>query len=428
MPDTIRAHAGEILELTLTSFSGVSHDVKALIVDATINMSLFNKAIFGTFTLVDGVGIHYLLPLIGEETFSLSFRSRGREIKELKGHIISCSDQEFDDSYQSMTYTLDFVSEIGFQNIVANKVSHYTNAQPADAIRDIANNFLDLDKFVETLDEPYARNVEIIYPKITPFGAIDMICARTYEGRSNRSSMFVFFEDLDAYRFVNIESLFEQTVVPDYFFDVFESGASKTRDKEFYRIIDMSFKQKFDTVSRINNGLIDSELIRFDPITKRVNVSHYHYNEDARNFTPLDGSTFIPSATSNFMTRYEHKDDTTTDIGRTALQSYKVQNQLDPFEFKRLGYGKAMEILESIMQTQIDITVPGHTGRRPGDLINIPSFPRGTSFKAGTNREEYLEGRYLVTGVKHTFNQGEITTILSLAKPQFAKPIVSVEI
>lgn len=428
MPETIRAHGVEVTELTLTSTGGVKHGVLGQLVDATFNMSLFNKAIFGTITLADGVGAHYLLPIIGEEKLKIVFRSAGRAIKEFEGRVIGMRDIQYDDTYQMLQYTLDFVSELGFQNLVAPKVSHYTDANPLDAVYDITENFLQSDKFVETFDGQYAKNVEIIYPKVDPFQAIDMIVSRTYEGRGNRSSLFMFFEELDALKFVNIESLFQQESIPDYYFDMFETETSKTRDKEFYRIIDVTYDQKFNTEHKIAEGMLDSEVIRFNPITKQIQNVKTRYRTLAPNFESLDGSSFINTNTSDFLSQHEFKDEQSKDVGRTSAVSYKVLGEFDSYVYKTLSYGKSKGMFESLFQTMMEITVPGHTGRKPGDIINIPAMPRGTSFSDGTNREEYMQGKFIVTGVKHVFNQGEITTILNLSKPSFAKQIESVEI
>lgn len=429
MPNTIRAHAAEVLELRLISTSGVEHNITPLLLTMSLNMSLFNKAIFGSVTIGDGVGVHYLLPIIGEERLILSFRSRGRDVKTFEGRVTSMVNQEFDDSYQMAQYTLEFVSEIGFQNLVARKVSHYTNANPLDAIYDLTDNYLNTDKFVETMDEQYAKNVEVVYPKVDPFKAIDMVCSRTYEQRGNRSSLFMFYEDLDALKFINIESLFEQTNIPDYFFDVFETEGTNTRDREFYRILNISYDQKFNTEHKFTEGLVDSELIRFDPITKRILSTTSNFRTLAPDFTGYsEKKPFITTNTSDFLSQYETKDDSTKDIGRRSKVSYKVLNEFDSFAYKSLAFSKSAGIFEAMFQTMIEITVPGHTGRKPGDIINVPAFPRGTSFSEGSNVEEYLQGKFVVTGVRHVFNRAEITTILNLAKPSFEKRIESVEI
>ena len=426
MPNTIRAHANEILELSLTSTDGTVHKVQPLLVDGTVSMSLFNKAIFGSFVLYDGVGVHEFLPIIGEEKFKLVFRSRGRAVKELTGRILGMRDVEFDDTYSAVSYSLDFVSDLGFQSLTGKTVAHYTNASPLEALYDIVDNYFDTEKFVEYSDHQYAKNVEIIYPKVPPFKAIDMILSKTYEGRSNRSSLFFFFEDLDALRFENIESLMSQTQIPNYFFDVFETETSGTRDKEFYRIIDYNYKQKFNTQDAINNGIVDSELIRFDPITKQVLVTETKFRNVSEDLTPFDSSTFRKKNTADFLQSLETKNE--PDIGRTMTKSYKVLSSFDSFVYKSMAYGKSIAMYESILQTQLEITVPGHTGRRPGDVINISTFPNGTSYNDRSNRDRYLSGKFLVLGVRHVFNQGEITTILDLSKPSFANRIESVQI
>lgn len=435
---SIRAGGWEVAQLRITNDDGFDEDIKGLLIDCQINMSIYNKAIFGSLKILDGVGLHYACPLLGEEKIEMIFNSSGRAVKSFNGRILKMSSPQYDDNYHSITYTLDFVSETGFQNLIAPKVSHYIKTAPDLAVESIVNNFLDgggwSSKFIETFPgtdgpTPYANDVEIIFPKVSPFKAIDMIAARTYSNYISRSSLFTFYEDLDAYRFLNIDELFNQNSdVPNYFFDVFENEYYNIRDKEFYRIVNMSFNSKFDTQSKINNGMLDSSLIRFDPVKKQISSRDTTMSKMAYDLTGLDSYNFINANREDFLHEIEFDKNKSKDIGRTSVQSFKVESDFDPFDYKALAYGKTMAMFEALQQIRIDITVPGHTGRKPGDVINIPGMPRGTTYADGTNAEEYLQGRFLVVGVKHAFTLVQGSTVLTLAKPTLAQKIESKEI
>jgi hypothetical protein len=190
----------------------------------------------------------------------------------------------------------------------------------------------------------------------------------------------------------------------------------------------VSFNSKFDTQSKINNGMLDSSLIRFDPVKKQILSRDTTMSRMAYDLTGLDSYNFINANREDFLHEIEFDKSKSKDIGRTSVQSFKVESDFDPFDYKALAYGKTMAIFEALQQIRIDITVPGHTNRRPGDVINIPGMPRGTTYADGTNAEEYLQGRFLVVGVKHAFTLVQGSTVLTLAKPTLAQKIESKEI
>lgn len=432
----IRAHDVQLDSIIITNYAEtIQHDIKQIVGDVALEMGIYTKVIKGTITILDGIGLHTFLPIIGEETITIDFKSAGedRTYRNMLFRVIGIRDFEFNSAYDSASYVLDIVSDEGLVNVArGGDVRHYVKSSNSfDLVDDIVKNWLLSNKDLSSQNESYATDVEIIYPNVSPFKAIDMICRRTYDADATKASNFYFWEDLDGFKFCNLHSCFDTTPV-EYFFEVMEtagSGAGNlSRINEFFRIVSFEMPQKANTVRKINNGMVDSEYLRFNMVDKTLRFTQQTYRDQAESLKPIDKKYKLTN-TDEFLYTYETDE---TDLGKPNMMNlvnYNVQESFTSFEKRSLSYSKSAAFVESLNQMELTIVVPGNTDLQPGHTIEINNFPKGTNVSKGPDKfDRYMNGKYLVTGLRHIFDQTKITTVLDIAKPTFNADIISIPV
>lgn len=424
----------QLEEIIITSQSGASY-LLTNIASSSIDMdiSLLAPFITGTLTVEDGLGMHNIIPFVGEEKIYMSFLSDNRERKEFEGRIYRMSDMSIDDKYSSSTYILHFISEAGFQNLVKPTIDYHTNALPFTAVRNICS-VLNPDKSLITHGQCNTP-LNLVFPKVTPSRAIQMVAKNTYDASSDRASVYLFYETLDDFYFSNVEYLMDEDPVGgnEYYFHYSEEyqsapGQGEFRKREHYRILSSEEYPRFDLYDRLNGGMIESELVRLDLVTKNVLSQKTYYNDVSKNFnTPKTDNKkkkFINVHTDDFINEYKTPID--KQLANFLNTDYNVLNNSGTFSDKALSYAKSYGLFHALVQSSMKIQTSGNTDRKPGDIILISEYPRGSaSRKNRSNVDHYRSGSYIVIGVKHIFNQGKMTTILNLSKPYFDKEIES---
>ena len=429
----IRAHSVEVARIEMESHDGESRtNIMEQAVQVVMEMGIYTKTIYGSIQMYDGVGLHGSVPIIGEEKITFVFNSSGREERQVEVYVTRVYDFEFTDDYTAASYKIDFIGKEGFLNFIKRgDIDYYVNSDnPLKLIEDITDNYLETDKFVTTGDEEYTGDVEIVFPKVSPFKAIDMIRARTYNKDTTQSSAFMFFEDLNGFRFMTIDSMFKQPAV-EYVFETSESqsgGTNTNRIYELYRIISFEMRDKANTPNKFKNGMIDSELFRFSLVDKKLRSTKQQFSKFASQLPGLDNN-FRISNTTDFVNEYQKDIENLSKYnGAMHNVSYGVNQNFVSFDTKAATFSKTLAMIESLKQIQFDIVVPGNTDMMPGMLVDIKTWPRAVTYNTRDRYDKYLKGKSVVVGVKHMFNKGEITTILTCAKPSPAEKFVPIDI
>lgn len=439
----LRPHQAEIEKIDLINIDGTTKtNMLNLVTFMTLDMGIYTKVLYGTMYIMDSVGLYSSTPIIGEETIEIVLAARGYEKKKLRFNVVRIYDFEYSDDYKATAYKLDFISKEGMTNIIKDgELKHFVSTTdkftPADLVRSIVSNFLDSSKQVATGNESYADSVQVLFPKVSPFKAIDMICSRTFNGDTTKSSNFMFYEDLDQFNFKSINTMINTTPV-EYYFNSMQQGDIGTmnsnigmkREYEFFSIVNFRMPNKSNNIDRIRNGMIDSELLRFNPIDKGLHTNKQTYDQFINNFPSLE----LPEKRAPFTTMnsfeffYRYASSNPEEFASYHNVNYGVQESLTSFNSKAASFAKSSAMAEAMKQIQYDIVVPGNTKIMPGQTIEINTFPRGVDYNDGDKFEKYMSGKSIVVGVRHVYNQKDFTTILTCAKPSLAQAIESIHI
>lgn len=163
----------------------------------------FNSpTLYAEISFDDRIGLINDFPIIGEELFEITFQTPGLSYPTTyKFNTFAVSDVQQQMNGKGYTYTLKCVSKEQLTQSNIN-ISHSYNETINNIVDNIFNTFLKTEKILNI--DPCKGNETIVFPKVTPFVAIDIIKKRAVHPKY-LSSSFVFFENQDGFNFKCIE-------------------------------------------------------------------------------------------------------------------------------------------------------------------------------------------------------------------------------
>jgi hypothetical protein len=194
---------------------------------------------------------------------------------------------------------------------------------------------------------------------------------------------------------------------------------------------DVRTSQQHNLIENIEDGVYAGKFIGFDPLMRKVQIkeisyldwyskgTHANYNPNvtsAKNRENLDGSQMFgskisvyPFQSTRINNAYTKENDPTT---------ANIYDDTDNYVFQRKA------ILRNLMQTKVQMTLPGNFGVSSG--FNL--FLRMPNRAAADGSEDYdptLYGKYLIIGTRHMIKYDKHETIVELATDSSNKQFVS---
>jgi hypothetical protein len=134
----------------------------------------------------DKIGLINDFPIIGEELFEITFQTPGLSYPTTyKFNTFALSDVQQQMNGKGYTYTLKCVSKEQLTQSNINIVHSY-NETVNDIVDNIFTRYLETEKIVSI--DPCKGNETIVFPKVTPFVAIDIIRKRAVHPKYISSS------------------------------------------------------------------------------------------------------------------------------------------------------------------------------------------------------------------------------------------------
>lgn len=419
----------EISSIDIEDFTRSSSvKITKMVSSISLYMGIFDKAIYGTIQVQDAVGIHNKFPIVGEEYCTLTFRITTKEDPiVVTMRIVSISDMEYSDQYNTVVYTLNLVSELGYNNMTGSSAKQAVDAYPDEVIQFlISNTLLDPSKELPLYaPDNYKDKIRTVFPKHGGFRAIDSVCRKSFSS-DNLSSLFTFFEDYEKFNFVSIEKLIEENKQDPILINFNPIKTSKNTynnksqiDHEFFDVTVISHLEYNDSQKTIFEGLIDSEIVRYDMITGKVQNQKFDFVNDVAPRIQLLQDQVIPFNSDQF--REFMKGDTEL-IGDNNMYDYAAQETDIAWSDHKLTFGARAAIAAMLNQNRIIVVLPGNTYYQPGQVFEIKNFPAGTMYKDQPNDNPNYNGLYLCTDLKQNILGDSYSTVIGLAKLNYGRP------
>ena len=435
-----RPGAFELSDIFLTSYANDLEtgqpnrlNIRNIVTEFNIYESLDSKFLSGDMILTDATNVIQTLPLTGFERVEFFFRSPnttvGYDFGADKGHpmFVYSLKNRSGVNPRSQIYTLKFVSTEAIRNH-QTRISQAFTGQIDQMVTDICYNYLKTKK--DLMVEDTKSNHKFVMPRLKPTKAIEQL-RKNARSLHYENSGFLFFENGDGFNFKSYEGLFckkdgsPRPVKAHYspkIKNIGEDPVYALQSVENFTIL-----QQFDTLNNTANGVYASRLITHDLYNKTFEELDFDYNKEYGKQNHLEQDANGGKRSDNGILPFFNYDNGDTfgnkSEGKIYYQSEtkKIHNTHELPESKDILQKRISQHIAT-NSLIIEITAPGTTELRVGDIVNF-TLPKYAPFSKEDpkDNDKYLSGRYLISAARHhvsTLNKRH-TLALELIKDSF---------
>jgi len=442
-PQNYRPGASEY-EVILFNHKDEYSDISRIVAEINIYEDIFSNVVKADFLIDDSQGLTESLPIVGDEYIEMAIRaSVDAEKIRLKFRVYKL-DKRLIAKERQHQYVLRAVSEELIDNLLTIADNYYVGKKPNEMAQAIFDEYLSAGG--KTLDaEPCVNLFTATGARHHPIEFINLLTTEAQSEEFPDSSFYLFWETQKGFNFKSINKLLNESPVESYYLADPTAGEEISQDKasiKKYQIITaMSFDRSFDIMKGLTGGMLDTTVAYIDPIMKKYEEFTFSYIKD---FDKLDsiagtdgkggGNPILPKEIGKYIETNgtSHMRLISTDFNDEDTQTLdgRITEATDPHKFhssKRWKYyHNGVALLQSLHQYTINITVPGNSDIKAGDLINI--FIPENSPLMTDDAIKYIKlfgqisPKFLVTAVMHNYKQttGDYYTTIQGVKQSFA--------
>lgn len=368
------------------------------LIPAMVEVDLFESinesSVSGMISIVDTMNLADILPLYGNETIEICFYTAGNENNpvEYTGRVYKISERHRITEH-SMGYTIMFCSEEQIKSERMFVQSGYENTIDNIA-RDILGNKLGSSK--EFNVEKTKGIMKYVLGSIHPIQAIGMISKNAIG--SNDNTGYIFYEDLNKFNFVSLQSLYQQEPITEYTYrnaGYYEDVKNRAAE-QFNSIQEIKILEENSLLDRVMDGLHGSKHMYFDLLSKKPTVVDYsksEYYEKSKSLGALADKKEVDSGDDVLFMNYNNN---VQDIAQT--RTLNKMRKLESETFKT------------------EITVFGDSTIRAGMVVYV-TIPNWNSDQL--NIRSVYSGNMLIGSIRHTITQKHYAQSIMLQKESY---------
>jgi len=261
---------------------------------------------------------------------------------------------------------------------------------------------------------------DYIIPNWCVYSTIHWLAARSI-GVVAKGASFLFFETLEGFKFVSLETLFEigKNLVENdrslvYNFTGIPSTTEEIRQQYGNKIItSVNVVQSPNVVENIQRGMYSSKMIYHDLVERNYEVVEYDYRQSYQD--DLNYKHTYRNVYPHVHLNEEPLSRMDVAINNYDSDSYifyqpKSDNYPDLWKQSRISQ------LQQIENVKLELTTEGHMNINVGKVVevNLGDVRSGVS-----GLDPLYSGYYLVTGLRHKIDQNKYELVMEVAKDSF---------
>ena len=389
----------------LTSTGIAQLDFEKNVTALDLAESVFSNTVFATIIVTDVNNLISNMHFVGQEyvTLKLSTPSLDSPIIDKVFSVVSVTGRE-DISVGAQVYVLNCVSPELLRSNRTRVTQSYTDTN-SNIIKEILKDPSLLQSHKKFVVEKTQGIRKHIATNMRPLEFIRNLTRESISASNSGSPHFLFYENLDGFNFVTLDSLYNQDATAS--FEVGEvlaidAEVKKDYEEDFSRLLDYLPSNTIDMLKGSRSGMFGSNLIKYNIFEKRYEVTDYKYLRDFNQFSrirekPKYNNTDVELDKTDAR-RHLHPTSNSegTDI-RYDDASY-VDNQCEQWILSRRS-----RMLELTMGDTHVVSIHGRAGLTIGDKVHMTIPITGKSH--GGSEEDPNTGDFLITQIKHSFTQ-----------------------
>lgn len=398
--------------LLKSDISNKELDLQVDVIELSVFEAISQPFVTAELYIADALALTSIMPIVGQETVTITFKTPDDSIlKSVDVTLRVVSVEHFRRINQrTASYLIHLASEEYFNDLNTRIMKSYREKPISDMVQDIATYFL---KSSKTLDiEATDGNRTIVIPNMHPTRALQFL-AKEAKSQQHEPSNYVFYENLDKLRFVTLDSLIKERAYDSYYAtekdwskDSAQSlrdtvtgssrGGTSTKPFELTKITHFQFVNLFSIDKTMAMGGFENKALVIDPIYSLFETKTYEYFEDHSKLAhTTDGQAGKVIIESNHI---QKDNESLLNYYMTNTNGSGIDTDQKPDFYHLMRASTAL--LDNIV---VNITVPGDSDRRAGDVIKIefPEYGGTDDVKNEINR--FISGEYLVLSVRHLY-------------------------
>lgn len=414
----------KVTDIRLRSFNGTETSLSRAFVEASVFEDIYSGFVTAIVTVYDTFNLIERFPIIGHETLTLQFRSAGLPNTdentinlELAVYKVANITSE---KAKEQQYSLYCISKEAIRDS-QTKISKAYSDLSSNIIQDIVRNELKSDKPL-TIEESAYRQ-DIVVPNWSPMFTAKWLCRRSIS-QQHKDASYVFFETTRGFVFQTLESL-NDVKDPVKFINLVDRVEKGDINTNFNRAFTYQINDSLDTINFYDDGLFAGKLYSHDPVKKQFRTFEYNYIDDFKNYVHLEDSKTNPSLATN-QTRTICPPKQRDSLGKRVSDYPNARQEFFPShtamheggtsiaERPELWLMQRNSRLAQMTAYVVNLEMLGDSRVTVGQVVDLqfPSFDTTRD----TTKKRYFNGRFLITGVKHTFTPDTYRTYLEVSK------------
>lgn len=377
-------------------------DIKPQMLSMSIYEDIEEPSMVVELTMIDSINLVQDYPIVGEEIISVSFFTPGRDNPtKLNFLVYSVESTGTSPTSKGSIYILKGVSPAHYFNSSELVEKSYKDTVD-EIVKDIIKTTLQGSQYsTKNVNVEKTKGIlPLTIPRLKPFQAIDLLRQKAVSAEFASGGSFVFFENQYGYQFKSIEGILKegkQEVKTKVFTYAPDTGSDNDRKQYSFRnIIRYNHLGKFDSIEKLNSGIVVNTVQSFDILTKMSETTEFKLSEKAKTFVTTENNARLPNS-NEFIEKYSKS---------AAKKFFMAKDTSRGDDYIHTNIGSKSAYASLLNQNAVRILVHGDNYLSAGDLIelNLPETS-GTTEKKINDRNN--SGNYLITKLRHILTMEE---------------------
>lgn len=402
------------------SSTGVQFDIRNQVLGIQIYEDLYSPFISGTVIFKDSLDFMNALPFVGQESLDLVIYTPGLEKHggkiSAQFYIHKLKDREFD-ANRSVLYEMCFISR-EFLSDVNVKLSRAYQGKVSDIVKELLyDKSVGFNAAKKVNIEETKNSIKYVSNYWSPLKNINYLTDHAVNTRGSPS--YLFFENREGFNFGSIDLLMsdENKVKQEFNYSDFNQivnpngSSARNVNLDFQRITDFHVTDGFNTIERMQNGMIASRLYSHDLTGKQIHVKNfdiYSNFKEKRHLNPY------PTVSKHLPSYYTSK----------KLIVPKSTMQFTGFgDISNVSYiQRRISELSQARDFKINITVPGRFDYTVGQVIRVKTFQVEPMSKNEPNKDlldKIFSGKYIIAAINHSLTMKSHECNIELIKDSY---------
>lgn len=376
-------------EIWITNYAGGNRrNIYNLVTGFDVFSSIENNTLSADFYISDGTDLMNTFPLGGEEFIEFTAQTPGRASRSFKLFVDKIEGINAAPNSMTQTYVLRCVTEDWHKNSYKLITKRYMDKDYDVSLNECITQ--DLGGKAPQCDVTKGK-FDYVVNRRRPFQIVDLIKERAVHPK-HKSSLYVFFEDFEGYKFACLEELILQGAKYNFSYDISNRASNYNEAVNFRNILTLEQMPTNSSVDKVTRGAVRNQVRQFDILYGDYwEMAEYDGSGMWKDYAQMPGDNSPQDHNSSaFMGSATETPGVSTMVFKDSMRPEMEHN-------KSLHYLRAFE--DRFVSNGYRIRVYGDTSIMAGESVDL-AVPVITGTTEEPEQQEVRSGVYLIRDLR----------------------------